>query len=71
MGFYGWGKTRVGEDSVETEDIVVGGEVQWEAMCKGGGDDQGCDGELSGRGGGGEGRIWVSKDGGKLDGHGE
>ena len=41
-----------------------------EAMCKGGGDDQGCDGELSGRGGGGESRIGVPKDRGEFDGHG-
>ena len=62
VGFNGQGKARIGEDSVETKDIVVGGEVLPEVMCKGGGDDKGCDGELS--------RSGVSKSGGKFDGHG-
>ena len=69
MGFYGWGKTRVGEDCVEAKDIVVGGEIQSEVVCKGGGDDQGCDGEFSRGGGGGGSRIGVSKSGGEFNGH--
>ena len=35
VGFNGWGKTWVGEDSVEAENIVVGREVYPEAVCKG------------------------------------
>ena len=54
VGFDGRGKTRVGQDGVKTKDIVVGGEIQSEAVYKGGGDDQGCDGELCGSGSGGE-----------------
>ena len=69
VGFNGQGKTRVGEDCVEAQDIVVGGEVQLEAMRKGGGDDQGCDGEFSRGGGGGGSRIGVSKSRGEFDGH--
>ena len=70
VGFYGWGKTRVGKDSIKTKDIVVRGEVQLEAVRKGGRDDQGCDGELGRGGGGGGSRIGVSKSGGEFDGHG-
>ena len=61
MGFDGQGKTRVGENSVKAKDIVIGGEVQPEVVCKGGGDDKGCDGELSRGGSGGGSRIGVSK----------
>ena len=71
MGFYGWGKTRVGEDSIETKDIVVGGEIELEAVSKGGGDDQGCDGEFCGSSGGGESRIGVPEGGGEFNGHDE
>ena len=39
VGFYGRGKTRIGEDSVETKDIVIGGEVKPETVCEGRGDD--------------------------------
>ena len=71
VGFYGRGKTRVGQDGVKTKDIVVGGEIQSKAVCEGGGDDQGCDGEFSrGGGGGGESGVGVPKGGGVLDGHG-
>ena len=40
------------------------------AVSKGGGDDQGCDGEFCGSGGGGESRIWVPEGGGEFNGHG-
>ena len=59
VGFNGRGKTRVGEDSVKAKDIVVRGKVEPEAVCKGRGDDKGCNGELSRSGGGGGSWIGV------------
>ena len=70
MGFNGWGETRVGEDCIKAKDIIVGGEVHLEVVCKGGGDDQGCNGELRRGGSGGRSRIGVSKRGGEFNGHG-
>ena len=70
VGFYGWGETRVGEDGIKIKDIVVGGEVQPKAVCKGGGDDKGCDSELSSSGSDGGGWIGVSKGRGEFNGHG-
>ena len=70
MGFYGWGKTRVGEDCIESEDIVVRGGINPEAVSTGCGDDKGFNGELSRRGSGGGSRIGVSKGGGVFNGHG-
>ena len=70
MGFYGWGKTRVGKDSIEAQDIVVGRGVYPEVVCKGGGNNKGCDSELSRNSGGGGSRAGVSKGGGVFNGHG-
>ena len=70
VGFYGWGKTRVGEDCIKAKDIVVRGEVYSEVTSKGGGDDKGCDSELSRNGGGSGSRARVSKGGGVFNGHG-
>ena len=60
VGFNERGKARVGKDCVKVKDIVIRREVQVEAVSKGGGDDKGCDGELSRSGGNGRGGMGIS-----------